>query len=162
MVIVAVAFYLLWDTVLVPFMGITYPVAVGTVLLCDYSRGGFQPPEMVKKRPAIVISPRLPYRDKLCTVVPLSSDEPDRELNYVVRLEFEPSLPHPFPYKVFWAKCDMMATVSFERLDLFHTARDNDGKRKYLHPKVPIADLNKVRRGLLHAIGLGNLTLTGE
>jgi mRNA interferase MazF len=143
-------------------MGIAYPVAVGTVLLCDYSRGGFQPPEMVKKRPAIVVSPRLPFREKLCTVVPLSSDEPDRELNYVVRLEFEPELPYPFPYKIFWAKCDMMATVSFERLDLFHTAREKGGKRKYLHPKVSAHNLNRVRGGMLHAIGLGNLTLRTE
>jgi uncharacterized protein YifN (PemK superfamily) len=47
-------------------MGIKYPVGIGTILLCDYSRGGFQPPEMVKKRPAVVISPRLPHRDGLC------------------------------------------------------------------------------------------------
>jgi hypothetical protein len=40
-------------------MGINYPVGIGTILLCDYSRGGFQPPEMVKKRPAAAISPRL-------------------------------------------------------------------------------------------------------
>ena len=56
-----------------PSMGIKYPAGIGILLLCDYARGGFQPPEMVKRRPAIVISPRLPHRDGLCTVVPVSS-----------------------------------------------------------------------------------------
>ena len=79
-------------------MGIKFPVGIGTILLCDYSRGGFQPPEMVKRRPAIVISPRLPHRDGLCTVVPISADQPDHDVDYVVRLEFDPPLPEPFSY----------------------------------------------------------------
>jgi mRNA interferase MazF len=108
-------------------MGIKFPVGVGTILLCDYSRGGFQPPEMVKRRPAVVISPRLPHRDGLCTVVPISADQPDHDVRYVVRIEFDLPLPDPFSYKVAWAKCDMLATVSFVRLDLFHTERDQYG-----------------------------------
>ncbi|QQO34447.1 type II toxin-antitoxin system PemK/MazF family toxin [Bradyrhizobium diazoefficiens] len=135
-------------------MGIKFPVGVGTILLCDYSRGGFQPPEMIKKRPAVVISPRLPYRDGLCTVIALSQDEPERELPYVARVEFSEPLPHPFPYKVFWAKCDMIATVSFERLDLFHTSRDQGGMRKYLHPKMVAEDIARVRACVLKAIGM--------
>jgi mRNA-degrading endonuclease toxin of MazEF toxin-antitoxin module len=55
---------------------------------------------MVKRRPAIVISPRLPHRDGLCTVVPVSSDRPDHEVDYVVRLEFNPPLPEPLSYRV--------------------------------------------------------------
>jgi mRNA interferase MazF len=135
-------------------MGIKLPVGIGTVLLCDYNRGGFQPPEMVKRRAAVVISPRLPYRDGLCTVIPLSQDEPKRQVDYVTRVEFREPLPHPFPFKVFWAKCDMIATVSFERLDLFHTARDQYGKRQYLHPKMSPEDLARVRACVLKAIGL--------
>jgi mRNA interferase MazF len=141
-------------------MGIKHPVGVGTVLLCDYNRGGFHPPEMIKRRPAIVISPRLPYRDGLCTVVPLSSDDDGRTVDYVVRLEFKPPLPAPFSYEVAWAKCDMLATVGFDRLDLFHTERDQEGKRKYLHPKLAPADLERVKKGVLFALGMGNLTLT--
>ncbi|HVV41203.1 MAG TPA: type II toxin-antitoxin system PemK/MazF family toxin [Nitrobacter sp.] len=135
-------------------MGIKYPVGVGTILLCDYGRGGFQEPEMVKKRPAVVISPRLPYRDGLCTVIPLSQTRPEHNVDYVVRIELPSPLPYPFPYCVFWAKCDMVATVSFERLDLFQTARDQTGKRKYLHPKMTDADVKLVRNGVLKAIGL--------
>lgn len=69
-------------------MGIKYPVGVGTILLYNYDRGGFQPPEMVKRRPAIVISPRLPYRNGLCTVVAISSESNERGTSYVIRLAF--------------------------------------------------------------------------
>jgi mRNA interferase MazF len=143
-------------------MGINFPVGPGTVVVCDYDLGGFKAPEMVKKRPAIVISPRLPHRDGLCTVVPIASDPGEREVDYVVRLEFKPALPYPFVYDVAWAKCDMLATVCFDRLNLFHTDRDQYGKRKYLRPRLSATDLQRVRKGVLYAIGLGNLTLTAE
>jgi mRNA interferase MazF len=143
-------------------MGITLAVGPGTILLCDYSRGGFQAPEMVKRRPAIVISPRLPRREGLCTVVPISGEHDGHAADYVVQLEFKPALPEPFSYTVAWAKCDMLATVSFNRLDLFRTARDQYGRRKYLHPKISDQDLSRVRTGVLFALGMGSLTLTKE
>jgi mRNA interferase MazF len=143
-------------------MGIKFPVGVGTILVCDYDRGGFQPPEMIKRRPAIVISPRLPHRDQLCTIVPVSGEPNKYEADYVVRLEFNPPLPYPFLYEVAWAKCDMLATVGFDRLDLFHTERDQFGRRKYLHPKISAGDLQRVRKGVLCALGMGTLTLATE
>lgn len=137
-------------------MAIHYAVGIGTILRCDYSRGGFQAPEMIKARPAVVISPRLPYRDGLCTVVPLSGTEPPKDdLKYVVRLE---GLNLPSPYdqeEIVWAKCDMVATVRFERLDFFRTGRDQQGRRKYLHPKLSAEDLERVKEGVLWGLGLG-------
>jgi mRNA interferase MazF len=56
----------------------------------------------------------------------------------------------------------MLATVGFARLDMFQTDRDQYGKRKYLHPRVSAVDLDRIRHGVLFALGLGNLTLTGE
>jgi mRNA interferase MazF len=135
-------------------MGIRFLPSIRTVVICDYSRGGFQPPEMVKRRPAIVVSPRLPYRDNLCSVVPVSGDPPDHETGYVVQLKFDPPLPPPFSYKFGWVKCDMIATVGLDRLDFFHTARV-EGKRKYLHPKISEADLDRLRQGILCALGMG-------
>jgi mRNA interferase MazF len=132
-----------------------YPVGPGTVLLCDISLGGFREPEMVKRRPAVVVSPRLPYRDELCTVVPLSGTEPVRLVPYVLRIAFEAALPAPFGQTVWWAKCDMIATVGFGRLDLFRTDRDQTGRRKYLHPKLLESDLVRVRQGILNALGMG-------
>jgi hypothetical protein len=75
-------------------------------------------------------------------------------VQYVVRLEFFEPLPPPFEQSIWWAKCDMIATVGFERLDLFRTGRDQDGKRKYLQPKVVSTDAERVRAGVLAALGI--------
>lgn len=135
-------------------MSIQFAVAPGTVVLCDYSFG-FRPPEMVKRRPAVVISPRLPHRDRLCTVVPLSGSPPAHEIAYQCRIELLEALPTPFEQTVWWAKADMLATVSFDRLDLFRTARDREsGRRRYMHPKIIAADFKRVQDCVLHALGL--------
>jgi mRNA interferase MazF len=134
-------------------MAILHPLPVGTIVRCDYSRGGFQPPEMVKPRPAIIISPRLPHRDNLCAVVPISGTYVGRDLPYVVRLEFDPPLPEPFSYSVAWAKCDMLATVSFARLDMFRTPRDQAGKRKFLRPQLKADDFQRVKIAILCGLG---------
>jgi uncharacterized protein YifN (PemK superfamily) len=109
---------------------------------------------MIKLRPAIVISPRLPHRDGLWTVVPISSTAPVRELAYVIRLSFDPPLPKPYEYEIAWAKCDMLATVCFARLDLFTLGRDYQGKRKYIKPKLSVVDFHRVKKGMLAALGM--------
>jgi uncharacterized protein YifN (PemK superfamily) len=86
-------------------------------------------------------------------VVPLSSDPGTHELPYIVRLNLKPTLPEPFGYQVVWAKCDMLATVSFERLDMFRTERDQYGRRKYLQPRLPEVDLLRIRNGIAAALG---------
>jgi hypothetical protein len=48
----------------------------------------------------------------------------------------------------------MLATVAFERLDLFRTERDQYGRRKYLHPKLSSDQLEKVQEGVMKALGL--------
>ncbi len=87
---------------------------------------------MVKRRPAIVLVGSLPGRNNLHTVVPLSGTESPPNRKYHCRLELAQPLPEPFAETVWWAKADMTATVSLTRLDLFQTARDQYGKRKYL------------------------------
>ena len=139
-------------------MAIQYAVAPGTILLCDYDTG-FREPEMVKRRPAIVISPRLPHRDNLCAVVPLSTTSPDRPQDYHCELMLAPPLPSPWDNPHVWVKADMIATVCFSRLDLFQTKRDQSGKRKYLHPKLNLDQMKAVHSAILHGIGLGILTL---
>lgn len=113
-------------------MGLQFPVSPRTILLCDFDMGGAQPPEMIKKRPAVVLVGRLPRREGLVTVVPLSGTESDPRNEYHCRIEFDEPLPHPFPQTVWWAKADMTAAVSMRRLDLFRTARDHTGSRKYI------------------------------
>ena len=50
-------------------MGLRFQPKPGMVLICDFR--GFEPPEMVKRRPVVVIASN-PDRDQLVTVVPLS------------------------------------------------------------------------------------------
>lgn len=63
-------------------MSINYAVKPGTVLLCDYGMGGFRPPEMVKRRPAVVVSQRKRTPSKLLTIVPLSTSTPKPVLDH--------------------------------------------------------------------------------
>lgn len=131
---------------------------MGTIVICDYSTG-FKPPEMVKERLAVVMSPRLPHRDNLCTVVPLSTSVPANHTLYQVRIELPMEAPAPYEGRYKWAKADMMATVGYGRLTLPYTGRDkNTGKRKYLQIILVEEELAKVRTSLLFALGLGHLT----
>lgn len=87
----------------------------GEVLVCDLDTG-FQPPEMVKKRPVVVVSTKQSHGRKLCTVVPFSTTE-----------TVPPSAwHHPLPHVIIpgwkasgpiWAKCDLLVTVGFARLN---------------------------------------------
>ena len=137
-------------------MAILYHVPVGTIVLCNYARGGFVPPEMVKRRPAIVVTPKLAQRDDLCGVLPLSGTIPEHPVSYVVRLELPEPLPEPFDETVWWAKCDVINTVALTRLDLFRVGRDG-GKREYLRPRLTPEQIREVRTGMLNGFGLGEL-----
>ncbi|WAC29242.1 type II toxin-antitoxin system PemK/MazF family toxin [Ancylobacter sp. SL191] len=143
-------------------MGIQYHPRIRTILLCDYEMGGFCEPEMVKRRPAVVISPQLPRRPNLCAVVPLSTTPPEHDVPYVVALELPFALPAPFDQTTCWAKCDMVAAVALRRLDLFRTGRDVSGKRKYQEFRLPGGDFERIRQGVLRGLGFVNLTLTDE
>lgn len=126
----------------------------GTVLICDYQTG-FLKPEMVKRRPVVVISPRLRRRDYLCTVVPLSTKQPSRIEPYHCKILFERSLPAPWDAPEVWAKCDMLATVSFGRLHLIGTKRDPlTGRRRYLQTKIGEEEFARIKKGIAAALGL--------
>lgn len=76
---------------------------------------------------------------------------------YIIKLELEQPLPYPFEQQVWWGKCDMVATVSFARLDLFHTERVQ-GKRRYLKPKLSTEEFTRVQQGVLAVLGMAGLT----
>lgn len=119
--------------------------------------GGFRPPEMVKLRPAVVVTGRLPRRDNLHTVVPLSGTESDPRNKYHCRIELEAPLPDPFSQTVWWVKADMIATVSLKRLELFRTERDQFGRRKYLTTlKVSDEQFAEIRAAIRHALGMAD------
>jgi mRNA interferase MazF len=133
-------------------MALSFHPAQGAILLCDYS--GFKPPEMVKRRPVIVISPRLRRRDNLCTVVPLSTTAPEAPQDYHCELELPRPLPAPWNAARHWIKADMLATVGFHRLNLIGIGRDQCGKRKYLNMTITQDSLKAVQYCVLRALGL--------
>lgn len=123
------------------------------MLRCDYEPG-FVAPEMVKRRPVIVVSPRLRNRDGLCTVVPLSTTAPPRVMPYHYKILFDPPLPYPYDAREHWVKADMLATVGFHRLLFLQMARDQYGKRKNDVRIISSADLEAIRLCILSALGI--------
>lgn len=128
----------------------------GSIVICDFA--GFVAPEMIKRRPAVVISPRLRRRDGLCTVVPLSTTPPNPICPYHFKLHVTPVLPAPYNADFHWVKADMVYTVSFQRLYLPFDGKDASGKRKYDVRIIDRADLLKIQECMLHGLGLPHLT----
>ena len=129
----------------------------GVVVFCDYSQG-FVEPEMVKRRPAIVLCPPMQDRWGLCNVVALSTTPPDPVMPYnkLVKLPF--MLPPPFNSEEHWIKGDMINSVGWHRLDLVRLGKDRAGKRRYLMTPVGNDILTIARRCALHGLGLSSLT----
>ncbi len=134
-------------------MALSFHPEAGTILICDYDTG-FVPPEMVKRRPVVVISPRFKHRTGLCSVVPLSTTNPVPPMPWHHRLAIEPPLPRPFDSATAWAKCDHVATVSFARLHLIRMGRGADGRREYRIGQVSGDDLAAIRRCVAEALGI--------
>ena len=130
--------------------GLQFHPHAGTVLMCDFR--GMIVPEITKKRPVMVITPRLAHRDKSAMIVPFSTTPPHYPQPFHVRLSrnYHPDEPDDLPV---WAKCDLVCSVSFERLDRF--ALKN---RQFIAPRAIAADLALVRNGILSALGFVNLT----
>lgn len=136
-------------------MALQYAVKPKTILLCDYNAGGFRPPEMVKRRPAVVLVGALPKRGKLLSVVPLSGTPSSADVRYHCRLQLAQPLPAPFAETIWWVKADMVATVAFDRLDLFRTERDQYGRRKYLTDlRVSDEQFAQIREAVRRALDL--------
>ena len=85
------------------------------VLICDYSTG-FMPPEMVKKRRVVVISPYQFNKRGICGVVPLSTTVPN-----IIEVFHHKISAGKYRFlsmeKDTWVKADMLATLSLARFD---------------------------------------------
>jgi len=135
-------------------MPLTFHPHPGMVLICDFNTG-FKAPEMIKRRPIVVISPRPRRSNQLCTIVPLSTTAPNPVEPFHHRMDPR-SLPGKLARKETWAKCDMLATVSLERLDRVMVRKESSGKRIYVANPVTADDLEAIRRSMMMALGLVN------
>lgn len=129
-------------------MHLPYLPRAGEILICNFDDGGFKPPEMVKRRPVVVVSRKDSHDRHLCTVVPLSATPP-----------VSPQLWHwPLPHvrvpgfqdtESRWAKCDMIATVGFDRLCKPYRMTQKDG-RQFIGVFLQPDDLAGVRECIKH------------
>lgn len=131
-------------------MALPYHPHPGEVLICDFDQTSIGA-EMVKRRPVIVVSRRDSHGRGLATVVPISTTAP-------VPVQ---AWHHPLQLLVvtgwqakaaMWAKCDMVATVSFERLNKAYV-RTRHG-RQYVTHHLSAEDLAAVRACLRAYLGL--------
>ncbi len=138
-------------------MAIREHPAPGTIVICDF-RQGFREPEMIKRRPAIVLSPKIGIRAKLCTVVALSSSAPTPKMSYHCKLDIDPPLPPPWGERDNWVKGDMIYAVGFHRLDLIRLGKNTAGKRQYRFNTITPEQMKAVRTCVLRGLGLNVLT----
>jgi uncharacterized protein YifN (PemK superfamily) len=139
-------------------MGIREHPAQGSLVTVDYDKGGFIAPEMVKRRLAVVISPRITARPFLCTVVPLSLTPPLKELPFHKEIAIPFALPKEWGLHPRWVKGDMVSAVGFHRVDLLRLGKDATGKRVYQMEPLPPQIFRVVRQCVLHGMGLSTLT----
>ena len=131
-------------------MALNYHPRLGTLLICDFTTG-FKAPEMVKKRPVVVVS-----RTHRCIaiVVPLSKSEPTPFEKCHVEMSAA-SIPADLGPGRRWAKCDMASHVCFDRLDRIKAGRcPNTGKRLYITPAILDVDLKQIQQALRHVLSL--------
>jgi mRNA interferase MazF len=99
--------------------------------MCDFE--GYREPEMVKRRPVVVISPKIVARPGLCTVVALSTTAPDPATQYHCQIDIRPRLPNWMESDGVWIKGDMIAVVAFNRLDFIRLGKQFNGRREYYY-----------------------------
>lgn len=133
-------------------MSLPYHPRPGTIVVCDYAKGGFRPPEMAKRRLAVTVSPKLKRRNDLVTVVPLSATPPSPMEAWHVALEI--AVPDPWGDVPRWAKCDMVATVGYDRLDLPHFRHHVTGTRQYWQHELSAELVAELRRAVASALGI--------
>jgi mRNA interferase MazF len=112
---------------------------------------------MIKRRPVIVVSPKISLRPRLCTVVALSSSAPTPQMSYHCLLKIDPPLPEPWTGDN-WVKGDMVNAVGFHRLDFIRLGKDTTGKRLYRYETLTPEQLRQVLHCLLCGVGLARLT----
>lgn len=132
-------------------MSLPFQPRVGAVVRCDFR--GMIEPEMVKMRDVVVIA-RHRRNPKLVTVVPLSASQPIRPEPYHHELPKDPR-PDGDSMRPIWAKCDMLYTVSLERLDTHYT-RTQRGGRQSVTVLLSPDDLAAIRRGVAAALNLSD------
>ena len=113
---------------------------------------------MVKVRLAVVLSPKIAARPRLCTAVPLSLTEPLDPMPFNKRIAMPFQLPRRWGQYDRWIKGDMVNAVGFHRIDFLRLGKDRSGQRVYQMNALPNDLFKIVRQCALHGMGFSTLT----
>jgi len=127
-------------------MSLLFQPKAQSVVMCDFA--GFVVPEMVKIRPVVVLA-RNHQNHKLVTIVPLSTTKPKTISACHHSLSANP-LPDK-PHTQCWAKCDMVYTVSINRLDRYRLSVG-----RFVIPTVSSTDFEAIKAGVAAALNLSD------
>lgn len=133
-------------------MTLHYQPNFGQILICDFPKE-FNPPEMVKRRPVICVSPKHRTRHRIATVVPLSTTEPIVKTQFNVEVILDHQISPKYPELHCWAKCDMLYTLSLDRLSAPLISKQN-GKREYNFMILPPGTMCEILTGVLAGLGI--------
>lgn len=145
------------------FVPLLHPPNVGAIVLCEFPEE-LAVPEMIKTRPVVVISPRIPGRSQLVSIVPLSTKEPTPFLNHHCEIPIR-LMPKALQAETthVWAKCDMLYTFSINRLDRFKAGRHRpSGKRLYEVGQLELAQIVQIRRCIAAGLGITHAILAED
>jgi uncharacterized protein YifN (PemK superfamily) len=110
-------------------------------------------PEMQKMRDVVVIA-RNSQNSRLVTIVPLSASQPEKVAAYHYQLPYDPR-PDGDSMHPIWAKCDMIYTVSLDRLDR-HYRRSRRGARELVNVQLSEADLTAILKCVAIALNISD------
>lgn len=135
-------------------MPLKYHPKIGSIVFCEFD--GIHP-EMRSAHPAVVVSWESMPRSGLCTVVPLSTVPPDviQKWHHLLAEKSTRALPPHNRAKPSWAKCDMVTTVSLQRLSL--PGANVYGAGGNIGPPIANSDLQAIQYGILHVLRLWKL-----
>ncbi|MCU1197522.1 type II toxin-antitoxin system PemK/MazF family toxin [Stenotrophomonas maltophilia] len=135
-------------------MGLLYHPRPGEIFMCEFPQE-YLHGEMVKKRPVIILNKKMDGRPTLVNVVPISMTPPDIVCAHHVpigRMSMPKGLRDQEGDR--WAKCDMVYTMSIQRLDFVRGHRSNSGARVRDAGALPPATLLAVRLATAKCLGV--------
>ena len=131
---------------------IRFSPPAGTILRCDFS--GLKIPEMTKIRPVVVVSPRRNNKSSsTLIVVPLSTTAPLNVMPHHLKVTLPgENIPQNLEMEC-WIKCDMLYSLSLERMDFYRLPRRVSGERSYYKSMFLGNEMSKIRAAIAYAIG---------
>ncbi|MGE7139279.1 type II toxin-antitoxin system PemK/MazF family toxin [Luteibacter sp. NPDC031894] len=138
----------------------------GAILMCEFNAHELElasDGNMVKTRAVVVLSPQHQRRGKLLHVVPISMTPPREIEPWHVEIPLE-CIPAPARHRegTRWAKCDMVVTVGWSRLNRYKGPK-RDGRDVYYDTYVDIETMVKLKKAVAAVFGIrSNLWTYGQ